>query len=128
MENVSLRGTSRFYFRTTFVQYLYMRCFLKNREILPLQDLRITILLTSIRQIRRLCEINLQEALGKLFQLFFANYPVANVYKYHLKTSSKTAVDIYVSHATVSNERKVKLLGINLEFRLNFGFHEDIRS
>ena len=51
------------------------------------------------------------------------NYPVGNANKCHLLTYSETAIDIHTSDATVSNEKIVKLLGINLEGRLNLDFH-----
>ena len=54
------------------------------------------------------------------------NYLVVNAGKCNLLTSSKTAIDIHISDATVSNEKnKKKLLGINLRGRLNFDFHAD---
>ena len=40
-------------------------------------------------------------------------------------TSSKTAIAIHISDAMVSNEKRVKLLEINLEERLNFDFYVD---
>ena len=39
--------------------------------------------------------------------------------------SSKTAIAIHISDAMVSNEKRVKLLEINLEERLNFDFYVD---
>ena len=66
---------------------------------------------------------NLPEAIQKVFQWLSVNYPVGNANKCHLLTYSKTAIDIHTSDATVSNEKIVKLLGINLEGRLNFDFH-----
>ena len=39
--------------------------------------------------------------------------------------SSKTAIAIHTSDAMVSNEKRVKLLEINLEERLNFDFYVD---
>ena len=38
-------------------------------------------------------------------------------------TSSKTPVDIHISNTEILNAEKFKLLGINLEGRLNFDFH-----
>ena len=40
-----------------------------------------------------------------------------------LLTSSKTPVDIHISNTEILNEERVKLLGVNLEGRLNFDFH-----
>ena len=45
--------------------------------------------------------------------------------KYHLLTSSKTAIDIHIPDAMVSNKKRVKLRGINLVGRLNFDFYVD---
>ena len=67
---------------------------------------------------------NLHEAI-ELFELFSTNHPVANVDKCHLLTNSKTATDIHISYATILNEKRVKLLGITLESRLNFNFKID---
>ena len=65
---------------------------------------------------------NLQEALEQL-QWFSANHLVANAGKCHLLTSSKITNNIAISNTNVSSEQKVKLLGINLESRLNFDYH-----
>ena len=43
--------------------------------------------------------------------------------KCHLLTSSKITYNIAISNTNVSSEQKVKLLGINLESRLNFDYH-----
>ena len=43
--------------------------------------------------------------------------------KCHLLTSSKITNNIAISNTNVSSEQKVKLLGINLESRLNFDYH-----
>ena len=66
---------------------------------------------------------NLENALKKLFQWFSDNYLVANASKCHLLTSSKTPKDITISNSNISSEEKVKLLGINIEGRLNFDSH-----
>ena len=68
---------------------------------------------------------NLQEATEKFFQWFSANYLVANADKCYLLTSSKTVIDINILDVTVSNEKRIKLLGINLEGKLNFDIHLD---
>ena len=47
--------------------------------------------------------------------------------KCHVLTISKTKIDIYISDATVSNKKRVKLLGINLKSRFNFDFHVNKR-
>ena len=67
--------------------------------------------------------INLEGSLGKLFKWFSENHLVANAGKCHLLTSSKTPVEIKISNKEIPNEQKVKLLGINIEGRLNFDFH-----
>ena len=66
---------------------------------------------------------NLQVALEQLFQWFSTNHLVANAEKWHLLTSSKITNNIAISNTNVSSEQKVKLLGINLESRLNFDYH-----
>ena len=66
---------------------------------------------------------NLQGALEQLFQCFSANHLVANAGKCHFLTSSKITNNIAISNTNVSSEQKGKLLGINLESRLNFGYN-----
>ena len=66
---------------------------------------------------------NLQGALEKMFHWFSTNNLVANAGKCHLLTSSNTPVDIHISNNEILNEERVKLLGVNLEGRLNFDFH-----
>ena len=66
---------------------------------------------------------NLQGALEQLFQWFPLNHLAANAGKCHLLTSFKITNNIGISNTNVSSEQKVKLLGINLERRLNFDYH-----
>ena len=66
---------------------------------------------------------NLPGVLEKMFHWFSTNNLVANAGKCHLLTSSKTPVDIHISNTEILNEERVKLLGVNLEGRLNFDFH-----
>ena len=66
---------------------------------------------------------NLQVALEQLFQWFSTNHLVANAEKWHLLTSSKITNNIVISNTNVSSEKKVRLLGINLDSRLNFDYH-----
>ena len=66
---------------------------------------------------------NLQGALEKLFQWFSENYLLANAEKCHLLTSSKTPQDITIFNTKIPSKENVKLLGINLEGRLNFDLH-----
>ena len=69
---------------------------------------------------------NLQGASEKMFHWFSTNYLIANAGKCHLLTSSKTPADIHISNTEILNEEKVKLLGVNLEGRLDFDFHVSI--
>ena len=55
--------------------------------------------------------------------MFSIGILVANSGKYCLLTSSKTSVYIHISNTEILNEEKVKLLGTNLEGRLNFNFN-----
>ena len=64
-----------------------------------------------------------QGALEKMFHWFSANNLVANAGKCHLLTSSKIPVDTHISNTGILNEERVKLLGVNLEGRLNSDFH-----
>ena len=54
---------------------------------------------------------------------FSTNNLIANAEKCHLLTSPKTPADIHISNTEILNEQKPKLLGVNLEGRLNFNFH-----
>ena len=69
---------------------------------------------------------NLQGALEQLFQWFSANHLVANEGKCHLLTSFKIRKNVAISNTSVSSEQKVKLLGINLQSRMNFDYHVNI--
>ena len=62
-------------------------------------------------------------AIEQLFEWFSANHLVANAGKCCLLTSSKISNNIAISNTKVSSEQKVKLIGINLESRLNFDYH-----
>ena len=66
---------------------------------------------------------NLQGALEKMLYWFSTNNLVANAGKCYLLTSSKSPVNVHISNTEILNEERVKLLGENLEGRLNFGFH-----
>ena len=66
---------------------------------------------------------NLQGASEKLFSWFSANHLVANAVKCHLLTSSNFPVDIRITNTKISNVERVKLLGVNIEGRLNFDYH-----
>ena len=66
---------------------------------------------------------NLQGASEQLFSWFSANHLVANAGKCHLLTSSNLPVDIRITNTKISNVERVKLLGVNIEGRLNFDYH-----
>ena len=66
---------------------------------------------------------NLQDALVKLFHRFSTSHLVANTGKCHLLTCYKSPVDIHISNTEILNEERVKLLGVNLEGRINFDLH-----
>ena len=66
---------------------------------------------------------NLQGASKNLFSWFSANHLVANAGKCHLLTSSNLPVNIRITNTTISNVERVKLLGVNIEGRLNFDYH-----
>ena len=66
---------------------------------------------------------NLQGASEKLFSWFSANQLVANAGKCHPYTSSNLPVDIRITNTKISNVERVKLLGVNIEGRLNFDYH-----
>ena len=66
---------------------------------------------------------NLQRALEKMFHWFSTNNLVTNTGKCHLLPRSKTPVDIHISNTEILNEERVKLLGVNLEGRINFDLH-----
>ena len=58
-----------------------------------------------------------------MFHWLSTNHFVANRGKCHVLATSKKPVDIHISNTEILNEEKVKLLGVNLEGRLNFDFH-----
>ena len=58
-----------------------------------------------------------------MFHWFSTSHLVANAEKRHLLTSSKMPTYIHISNTEILNEEGVKLLGVNLEGRLNFDFH-----
>ena len=66
---------------------------------------------------------NLQGASEKLFFWFSANHLVANAGKCNLLTSSNLPVDIRITNTKISNVERDKLLGVNIEGRLNFDYH-----
>ena len=65
---------------------------------------------------------NRQGASGKLFSWFSANHVVTNARKYHLLTSSNLLVDIRITNTMISNVERVKLVGVNIEGRVNFDY------
>ena len=66
---------------------------------------------------------NLQGASEKLYPWFSANHLAENAGKSHLLTSSNLPVDIRITSAKISNVERIKLLGVNIEGRLNFDYH-----
>ena len=58
-----------------------------------------------------------------LYQWISANHLVANAGKCDLLSSSKVTNNIAISNTNVSSEQEFKLLGRNLESRLNFYYH-----
>ena len=65
----------------------------------------------------------LKEGIDKIFYSFKKKFLKGNADKCHLITSSKTPVGIEVSNITIMSEKKVKLLGIYVDNRLNFDYH-----
>ena len=63
---------------------------------------------------------SLREVLIKHLIGFEKNFLKGNADKCHLITSSKTPVRIEVANMTTMSEKKVKLLGIHIDNRLNF--------
>ena len=65
---------------------------------------------------------NLQGASEKLFRWFSANHLLANAEKCHLLTSSNLLLDIRIRNTKISNKKRVTLLGVNFDGRLNFDY------
>ena len=63
---------------------------------------------------------SLREVLIKHLIGLEKNFLKGNADKCHLITSSKTPVGIEVANMTIMREKKVKLLGIHTDNRLNF--------
>ena len=124
MGNVIFRCASRLRFRTTFIQYICISDIFfetpANIDFAGYADDNSPYTYSS--NIKNVLD-NLQVALEKMFHWFATNNLVANVGKCHLLTSSKTPVDIHISNTEILNEESVKLLGVNLEGRLNFDIH-----
>ena len=66
---------------------------------------------------------NLQGASEKLFHWFSANHLVANAGKCHLLTGYDLPVDVRITSTKISNEERVKLLGVNFEGRLDYHYY-----
>ena len=120
MENFIFRCASRLRFKTTFIQYISVTCFLKHQQKLTLLDDSTPYTYSS--NIENVLD-NLQGALEKMSHWFSTNHLVTNAGKCQLLASSKTLVDIHISNTEILSEVRVKLLGVNLEGRLNFDFH-----
>ena len=121
MGNVSISGTSRVYLRTSFVQIYIWHVFEVPSKITFAGYVDDNTPYTYSSNMQTMLT-NLHEAIEKLFQLFSMNHPIANVDKSHLLTSSKTATDIY-HHMPQFRMKRVKLLEMTLEGRLNFDFN-----
>ena len=124
--NATFRCPSRLYIRTTTIQYIYLRYVFWNtkkywfRWVCRRQySLHISFkyrrsVRKSSRGIRATLSAVLCKSLGSKCRKVSPSY-----------TSSKITNNIAISHTntSVSSEQKVKLLGINLECRLNFDYH-----
>ena len=112
--------------RTTAIQYIYI--YISDMFLETPKDIDFAgyaddnTPYTCSSNIEKVLE-NLQGALEQLYQWFPPNHLVANAGKCHLLTSFKITNNIAISNTNVSSEQKVKLLGINLERRLNFDYH-----
>ena len=62
-------------------------------------------------------------SIRKIVSMFFTNNLVTNARKCYGLTSCKMPVDTHTFNSPILNEEKVKLLGVNLENRLNIDFH-----
>ena len=63
----------------------------------------------------------LKGGIDEIFYWFTKNFHKGNADKCHLITSSKAHVEMEVSNIAVISEEKVKLLGIYINSRLNYG-------
>ena len=104
----------RLRFRTTFILYIYIYI-----SAIYADD---NIPYTYSSNIENALD-NLQAALEKMFHWFSTKHLIENSEEYHLLTSSKTHLDIHILNIEILNEEKLRLLGVNLEGRLNFDFH-----
>ena len=57
-----------------------------------------------------------------MFDWFSENFLKANAGKCHLIAGSKLLVDIQITNIKVTNKSRVKLLGIHVDYRLNFDY------
>ena len=123
MGNIILRCATRVNFRTTFIQCLSLRYVFKtpqNIDIAGYADEGTPYTYSS--KIEHLLT-NLQGASENLFRWFSTNHLVANAGRCHLLTSFNFPFDICITNTKISNEERVKLLWVNFEGRLNFGYH-----
>ena len=65
----------------------------------------------------------LGKGIRSMFDWFSENFLKSNADKCHLIASSKVPVDIQISDIKVTSESRVKILGIHIDSRLNFGYH-----
>ena len=61
-----------------------------------------------------------------MFDWFSENFLKANAGKCHLIAGSKLLVDIQITNIKVTNESRVKLLGIHVDYRLNFDYQSTL--
>ena len=68
---------------------------------------------------------SLEKSSKKLFEWFEENQMKGNTDKYHLITNSKEAINVKIGQSIVSNNKCMKLLGINIDNNLNFDIQID---
>ena len=57
-----------------------------------------------------------------MFDWLSENFLKANADKWHLIAGSKLLIDIQITNIKVTSESRVKLLGIHVDYRLNFDY------
>ena len=71
---------------------------------------------------------SLKHSSEKLFEWFTYNQMKANTDKCHLLISIKTPIIIKIDETYISNSDCEKLLGVNIDSKLNFNSHHDIKK
>ena len=59
----------------------------------------------------------------KIFECFHNKQPKSNAGKCNLITSSTYPVEIQIENAIICRVKRVKLLGVHIDGRLNFDYH-----